>query len=75
MFAILKEFLMSKRTRWNPYGGRSRLTSVALFQVRPRDPTIFGAVVEVLVAAGLRGCFIPASRATRVDPPVALRSD
>jgi putative ABC transport system permease protein len=55
--------------------GVSRLMSVVLFQVEPRDPTIFGAVVAVLVAVGLLACFVPASRATRVDPLVALRSD
>jgi putative ABC transport system permease protein len=55
--------------------GISRLMSVVLFQVQPRDPTIFGGVAAVFVAVGLLACFVPASRATRVDPLVALRSD
>jgi putative ABC transport system permease protein len=55
--------------------GISRLMSVILFQVQPRDPVIFGAVAAVLIAVGLLACLIPASRATRVDPLVALRSD
>ncbi|HEV8499279.1 MAG TPA: ABC transporter permease [Gemmatimonadaceae bacterium] len=55
--------------------GISRLLSVILFQVQPRDPMIFGSVAIVLTAVGLMACFVPASRATRVDPLVALRSD
>ena len=55
--------------------GISRVMSVVLFQVQPRDPTIFGGVAAVLVVVGLMACFVPASRATRVDPLVALRSD
>jgi putative ABC transport system permease protein len=53
--------------------GVSRLLSLILFDVQPRDPTIFGGVVAVLAAAGLLACLIPAARATRVDPIVALR--
>jgi putative ABC transport system permease protein len=55
--------------------GISRLLSVILFQVQPRDPMIFGSVAVVLTSVGLMACFVPASRATRVDPLVALRSD
>jgi putative ABC transport system permease protein len=55
--------------------GVSRLLSIILFDVQPRDPVIFGGVVAVLATAGLLACFIPARRATGVDPLVALRSD
>ena len=55
--------------------GVSRLLSVILFDVQPRDPVVFGSVVGVLTLAGLLACFLPARRATRVDPLVALRSE
>ena len=53
--------------------GVSRLLTVILFDVNPRDPLVFGAIVAVLSAATALACFVPARRATRVDPVVALR--
>ncbi|MEP6494166.1 MAG: ABC transporter permease [bacterium] len=55
--------------------GISQLLRVVLFQVEPRDPMVFGGVAGVLVIAGMLACFVPARRATLVDPLVALRSD
>ena len=55
--------------------GVAQLMKVVLFDVQPRDPAIFGLVVAVLSVAGLLACLIPAQRATRVDPLIALRSD
>ena len=55
--------------------GVAQLMSVILFEVQPRDPAIFGGVVAVLSVAGLLACLVPARRATRVDPLVALRTE
>ncbi len=55
--------------------GVANLLTIILFDVQPRDPSIFGSVVVVLAAAGMAACFVPARRATRVDPLVALRAE
>jgi ABC-type antimicrobial peptide transport system permease subunit len=47
----------------------------ALFEVQPNDPGVFALVVGVLAGAAFVACIIPAVRATRVDPLVALRTD
>jgi ABC-type antimicrobial peptide transport system permease subunit len=44
-----------------------------LFQVSERDPTTFAAIAAVLAAVGILASVVPARRATRVDPIVALR--
>jgi putative ABC transport system permease protein len=53
---------------------RKVLASV-LFGVAPTDPVIFGIVFLVLALVGLAACYLPARRATRVDPLVALRAE
>jgi len=55
--------------------GVSRLLAAILFQVEPRDPAVFAAIVVVLVATATLACWIPARRAARVDPLEALRSE
>jgi predicted permease len=53
--------------------GLTRLLSSLLFGVKATDPVAFGAVVATLAAAAGIATYIPARRATRIDPVVALR--
>ncbi len=55
--------------------GITHILRMALVGVSPGDPVTFLAVVVVLVLAGVLGCAIPARRAIRVDPVVALRCE
>jgi putative ABC transport system permease protein len=51
----------------------SGLLSTMLFHVTPGDPISYGVTAALLLAIAALACFIPALRATRVDPIVALR--
>lgn len=51
----------------------TRLMTTLLFEVSPTDPITFGAVALSVIVAALLACYIPARRATKVDPLVALR--
>ena len=46
-----------------------------LFQTSPRNPLVFGAVGVVIVLVAVAATFVPAWRASRVDPVTALRAD
>jgi putative ABC transport system permease protein len=53
----------------------TRLAGSLLYGVAPRDPLTFGVVVALLVLVALGASWLPAQRATRVDPIIALRAD
>jgi putative ABC transport system permease protein len=55
--------------------GVTRTMTSLLFQVSAMDPVTFVAVAALLAAVALAACWLPARRATRVDPMVALRSE
>ena len=51
----------------------TRLMHTLLFEVSPSDPITFAAVALCVILAALLACYIPARRATKVDPLIALR--
>lgn len=55
--------------------GATRLMESVLYQVKPTDPVTFAAVTAVVVGVSLAASYLPALRATRVSPTVALRTE
>lgn len=51
----------------------TRLMQTLLFEVSPNDPATFALVSSLLFVIALVACFVPARRAARVDPMIALR--
>ena len=52
-----------------------RWVAPLLYDVQPTDPVVYGSVIVVLLGAACVASLVPAMRAARVDPNVALRSD
>ena len=55
--------------------GLSRFVADLLFDVRATDPIIFGGMAILLVGVAFLACYLPAFRASRVDPMIALRCE
>ncbi len=53
----------------------TRYLGALLYQVQPTDPRVFTAVFGVLVATATVACYLPARRATQVDPALILREE
>ena len=53
----------------------SRSMTTLLFNVRPTEPGVYAAVSVVLIAVALLASYLPARRASRIDPLVALREE
>jgi ABC-type antimicrobial peptide transport system permease subunit len=53
----------------------SRLLQGLLFGVAPNDPLTLGAVATLIGTVGVAACLLPALRAAKVDPAIALRSE
>jgi putative ABC transport system permease protein len=53
----------------------TRLVQTMLYDVKPSDPIVVVSVVVLLVMIALAACFVPAWRATRIDPVAALRAE
>jgi hypothetical protein len=60
---------------WSAWSRHAHLLSAMLFETAPFDPTIFIAATGLFVLVALLAAFLPARRATKVDPMVTRRCE
>ena len=77
---IRREYLASRRFAMLMMGSfgalaATQLAASMLYGVAPRDPLTFSSVVALLALVAVGAAWLPARRATRVDPIVALRAE
>lgn len=53
----------------------TRVMQTLLFETTPTDPVTFATFAALIALAAMLACFVPARRATRVDPVSALRAE
>jgi predicted permease len=71
----MRQFIIGLAVGLSAAFGLTRVLKSLLVQVSPADPATFVMISLVLAAAAALGCLIPALRAMRVDPAVALRNE
>ncbi len=55
--------------------GLSRLMTSLLFEINPVDPVTYGGLAAVLSGIAILAAYLPARRATRIDPAIVLREE
>jgi hypothetical protein len=68
-YAVLQEWPKS----WPAWLGRRRLVQSQLFGLQPYDPATLAAAIIILMAMAFPAAYVPAARASRIDPMTALR--